>query len=478
MVANRERINFRYGLMIVWMALTSCGLNVPSLENGNGTGQLSAKLEINTENPAYWSLDGRPTLLIGGSQEDNLFQIEGLRSHLEAIAAAGGNYIRNTLSSRDTGNIWAFARNGDGLYDLEQFDTAYFNRFARLLQWTSELGIVVQIELWDRFDYARDPWLSNPFRPANNVNYDTLTSGLADFYPRHPGRNDNRFFFSVPDLDSQAVLLTYQEKYVDQVLEVSLPYQHVLYCMDNETNGDPAWGKYWSQYLKKRAAERGQSIYTTEMWDAWDLKKEEHRATFDHPELYDFVDISQNNHNTGQTHWDNLHWVRSYLEGNRRPLNHVKIYGAETSRFGTERDAVERFWRSLLGGAASIRFHRPPSGLGLSRPVTQSLAAARMVLDSFDLYSARPDTSSRKLINRSENEAYLSYQEGRQYLLYFPDGGAIDLDLTGVNGEGTLYWLPIMETPQDWREGDPINGGSPRAIEVPGPGHWLAFIRF
>ena len=26
------------------------------------------------------------------------------------------------------------------------------------------------------------------------------------------------------------------------------------------------------------------------MWDAWDLTSEEHKRTFDHPELYDFVD--------------------------------------------------------------------------------------------------------------------------------------------------------------------------------------------
>ena len=31
----------------------------------------------------------------------------------------------------------------------------------------------------------------------------------------------------------------------------------------------------------------------TEMWDDWDLKAARHRQTFDHPELYDFVDVSR-----------------------------------------------------------------------------------------------------------------------------------------------------------------------------------------
>ncbi|PHN08252.1 hypothetical protein CRP01_02715 [Flavilitoribacter nigricans DSM 23189 = NBRC 102662] len=455
---------------------TSCTSNAPV--GGSDPEPTEEGLAIYAENPAYWSYNGRPTVLIGGSREDNLFQIDGLEAHLEALSAAGGNYIRNTLSSRDTGNVWAFARNEDGLYDLERFDTAYFNRLQRLLEWTHERDIIVQFEMWDRFDFARDPWLSNPYRPANNINYDTTASGLQDLYPRHPGSNDNPFFFAVPALDSNALVLKYQRKYIDKVLEIALNYGHILYCMDNETNGDPAWGAYWAQYLKEKAAARGKTIFTTEMWDAWDLKDEEHLATFDHPELYDFIDISQNNHNKGQEHWDNLHWVREYIRDGKRPLNHVKIYGAETSRYGSERDALERFWRSLLGGAASIRFHRPPSGLGLSAPVQQSLRAARLLLDSFDLHEAQPDVTSEKLLNRSDNEAFLSYIDGRTYLLYFPDGGAVDLDLTGHEGTARVQWLSILDDRPHWQQAATIAGGKPQPLEVPGSGHWLALVQF
>jgi hypothetical protein len=214
------------------------------------------------------------------------------------------------------------------------------------------------------------------------------------------------------------------------------------------------------------------------MWDAWDLKDEEHLATFDHPELYDFIDISQNNHNKGQEHWDNLHWVRRYIESEKRPLNHVKIYGAETSRYGSERDAVERFWRSLLGGAASIRFHRPPSGLGLSRPVVQSLRAARSLLGSFDLYAASPDVNSEKLPNRTDNDAFLTYINGQSYLLYFPDGGSVDLDLSTEKGKAEVQWLSIMDKPEEWQTAEPVSGGDIHSMTAPGRGHWLALVRF
>ena len=39
----------------------------------------------------------------------------------------------------------------------------------------------------------------------------------------------------------------------------------------------------------------GKTVCVTEMWDDWNLTSKTHKRTFDHPELYDFVDVSQNN---------------------------------------------------------------------------------------------------------------------------------------------------------------------------------------
>ena len=54
-----------------------------------------------TENPRYWQYKGNPVLLLGGSGDDNLFQYPGLEEHLDLLQSVGGNYIRNTMSSRD-----------------------------------------------------------------------------------------------------------------------------------------------------------------------------------------------------------------------------------------------------------------------------------------------------------------------------------------------------------------------------------------
>lgn len=191
--------------------------------------------------------------------------------------------------------------------------------FSEFLRLTHEREIIVQIEVWDHFDFARDPWQLNPFNPKNNSNYTSAESGLPEVITTHPGQRENGFFRFVPTLQNNQVLLPYQEALVVKMLSISLQYDHVLYCMDNETNESPEWGKYWSELIQAKAAEGGVQVETTEMWDPWNLADPMHRNTFDHPELYSFIDISQNNHQTGQTHWDNAQTQRQRIADQLSP---------------------------------------------------------------------------------------------------------------------------------------------------------------
>jgi hypothetical protein len=68
------------------------------------------------ENPFYWQYKGKPVFLLGGTWQDNLFNHpDGLEEHLDKLVACGGNYIRNTMSHRNEGNVFAFAENNGKL---------------------------------------------------------------------------------------------------------------------------------------------------------------------------------------------------------------------------------------------------------------------------------------------------------------------------------------------------------------------------
>ena len=326
------------------------------------------RIQPYARNPFYWQYKGAPVLLLGGSVEDNLFQIADIKDQLDLLDSLGGNYVRCTMSSRDEGDAWPFERAPDtGLYDLEQPGQDYWTRFERFLNLCAERDIILQIEVWDRFDFAREPWQDNPYNPKNNINYTVEESGLAESIDSHPGQKENAFFHTIPALENNALVLGYQQAQLVELLKRSRPYPNVLYCMDNETNESPEWGKFWSLQIKDQAGES--IVQTTEMWDAWDLQSTQHRHTLDHPELYSFFDLSQNNHRHAEEHWQNPQLIRQYIidSGHIRPMNSVKIYGPNTGPFGTHRDAQERLWRNIFGGLASSRFHRLVEGPGPHR---------------------------------------------------------------------------------------------------------------
>lgn len=410
----------------------------------------SNEIRIYKNNPQYWQYKNKPTVLVGGSVDDNLFQIPNLEEHLDVLESVGGNYVRNTMSARDDGNIWQFKKLDNGKYDLDQWNPEYWKRFEDFLEMTEERGIIVQIELWATFDYYRDIWDRNPFNPKNNINYTAQETGLPTVVKTHPTQTENNFFWSIPKERNQKTVLKYQEKFVNKILSYTLDFPNVLYCMDNETSVTPEWGWYWSALIKKRASDENVHVQTTEMWDSWNLANKQHNPTFDHPEIYSFVDISQNNHQKAQAHWDNAQKQRKRIAKKLRPLNNVKIYGADTGRFGNTQDGLERFWRNIFGGLASARFHRPDSGNGLGKTAQAHLKSMRMFLDSFDIFKAIPDSESKRLKLRSANEAYLTYIAGKQYAVYFPNGGKIEL-VIDLPSEGNYYIHTLDIAQSKWR---------------------------
>jgi len=156
-------------------------------------------------------------------------------------------------------------------------------------------------------------------------------------------------------------------------------------------------------------------------------------------------------------------------------MDNVKIYGSEAdSHGGSRQDAVEKFWRLIVGGAASARFHRPSSGIGLSETAQASLRSARMFLEEFNIFAAEPDTEHQLLSGREENEAYLTHIGNRHYAIYFPRGGEVGLDLSGAGEVFKLKWLNISESQLSGSKN--IEGGRVVSLSPPGEGNWIGVL--
>lgn len=422
-----------------------------------------------SNNPSYWQYKGKPVLLLGASNDDNLFQEKDCLKQLDQLASVGGNYIRNTMSDRDFGDLRAFAQNTDGKYDLTKWNKEYWNNFKAMLKRAQKHGIIVQIEVWDRFDHTdsdpynnagdkRDLWQADPYNPKNNINYTYEETSFAKRYDAHPGSNRHSFFHTVPALQNSLVVLKYQQTFVLKLLSISLKFDNILYCMDNETSGSEAWATYWAVFIRENS--KGKKVYLTEMWDNWNVNSAMHKRTIDHPELYDFIDLSQNSHNTRHKNWTSVQSILDYIRRNPRPVNSTKVYGhdggAWTNRGITTNHAITTVCRNIMGGFASSRFHRPDQGLGLSDASLNCIKTIREIEKYIKIWDLNTIID---LTLDQGNEAYLRAKEGEKYLVYLPEGGKVNLNLKNdCNDKYILKWIGTDDA--KWREETTIQGGA------------------
>ena len=481
--ASNNKLRFRF-VTVIAIVLTHATLSPAGDKNAN-------RIKPCAENPRYWQYDGKPVMLLGGSKTDHIFLLDDLKTHLDEIHSVGANYVRNTMSQREGKDLKPHKLLANGKFDLDQWNAEYWKRFENMLKWTAEREIIVQIEVWDRFDYSTTNWEHSPWNPGNNVNYTYEQTGFASEYPKHSGQDVQPFFHSIKGMRRYSKKLDrirkYQEAFVARMLSYSLDYGHVLYCMDNETSTPAQWGQYWIEFIKAKSADKGVTVCTTDMFDdAFRAEKAVHTPLiFKDPEHYMFADISQvNSRNFDQAHWDALQWLLRKVNTHPRPSNHTKIYGSGYYSFGTggPEDGVERFWRNILGGSASSRFHRPDSGNGLNDFAKASIKAARILEDLVKFWDITPQMGL--LSDRESNEAYLAAKPGQSYALYFTNGGSVGLDLSGVAGAFDVTWISVSMgvTTRTSAAGryrlmnKTIKGGGVVTLSAPYKGGWVVAI--
>ncbi len=435
-------------------------------------------------------------LLLGGSDDDNLYQWTGeqLKQQLDALVNSGGNYLRCTMSYRDEGNVKPWVRLDNGKYDLDRFNDEYWKRFASFLEECRKRDIIVQIEVWATYDYLTT-WDRSPFNPANNVNYTAEETSLTDEYdPGYwPGEEDKPcpFYHTIPEMNNDTRVLSHQQAFIDKQLSISLEYDNVLYCIDNEiwTSAPLEWGWYWSRYIKGKAKEKGKTVYVTEMYcfAGYDIRYGEEGismigGTVDHPEIYDYLDVSNIGMFSGEYFFTRIYeiYYRVSRQDPVRPVNFVKIYGNPEAGYdlATAARGPETFWIALTSGMASARFHRPPTGLGISEKAQTCIRGMREFEQMVKPWECRP--RMEMTFDNYQNEAYLIANPGTAYGVYFPNtdlDGKISVDLRDAGGELTLQWLNVDTG--TWGEETAVPGGDWLEISIP-PGDpeygWAAVI--
>ena len=444
-------------------------------------------------NPWYWEYNEEPVMLIGASDRDNLWQWTGetLTKHLDLIKSVGGNFVRNTMSDRNEGDTYAPKEVEDGLYDLEQWNEEYWNKLRYFLDETHRRSIFVQITLWDWFDltggddYGR--FAVHPLNPANNITWETGTI------------ENSRDYYGGSLSDDNEPVLKYQHRYIEKLISITSQYDHILYNIGNESSLSAGWDLHWSGYIQQVAAEYGRQIHVTTMLFAPETSV---RRVMTYRDDFSFIEVSQNNQDalgprSGKQHWENLLYWREIILAQGlgpMPINNEKVYGqgvGTNTAAGSQRDAVERMWRNLFGGAAATRFHRPAFGydveggwgIGISEPAQQTLRAMNMFLNEFDLFNAVPFRGCETVGNSVDS--YCLADIGNAYAVYFPGGRAtVHLDPWVHADRVAIKWLDVASLRWSeeeivepvWDDFDGTDWWGPQRILTLAPGNHRSYV--
>jgi hypothetical protein len=440
-------------IAMITFIVSSCAVNYPSEQ------PLAGRIQISPIYPHYWEYKGKPVLLLGASDSDALFNLPDIMlPNLETLHAIGGNYIRSTLSSRNEGNVFPFLQQ-DGVFDLDQLNPEFFARLEQSIREAEQRDIIVQIEFWDAHDVYSRKWPVSPWNPKNNINYTADDTQLWLKVKKHHTQKIQPFFKTVPVLHNDTKVLRYQEAFIRKALEVTLPYPNVLYCIGNESRAPIEWAHYWGRFIHATASEHGVQAQVTAMWNDRLLSDPRHRRTYRHPDIFSFVEVSQNNWHRGQRHYDLLQWMRNNLShevGGVRPMNNVKVYAQKGRPDDPTATAdipltLDRWWQNIFAGCASTRFHRAEYvekpdgtikqnyGLGLAEIAQQHIRSARLFTDAFNIFNCEP--MPELLEECGDNEAYCLADLQYTYAVYFPTGGSIEL--LAKSNDYQLRWFDI-----------------------------------
>jgi hypothetical protein len=162
----------------------------------------------------------------------------------------------------------------------------------------------------------------------------------------------------------------------------------------------------------------------------------------------------------------------------------VLVVGGLAALLRLAADETDRFWRNILGGCASARFHRSEAGwgIGLDKRAQTHIRAARMLADAVDI--PRTEPRNDLLSDRDQNEAYCAAQPGVGYVVYFPDShimhnfpghGRVRLDVRAMSGPVRLRWLNAARA--EWSDPTTVVQGDILELRAPTPDPWLAVVK-
>jgi len=328
------------------------------------------------------------------------------------------------------------ASDGKPKFDLEKFNKKYFDRLRSRAVTAGKHGIYVSIMLFEGWglQHVANGWKGHPFHKDNNIN--EINGDL----------NKDGKGLEIHTLANRDITAL-QEAYVRRVIDAVNDLDNVLYEISNE-NHPPStpWQYHMINYIH-------------------DYEKGKPKQ---HPVGMTFQYRGGKNSTLFEGPAD---WISPNPEGGYRDnppaADGRKVILSDTDHLWGIGGNQAWVWKSFLRGHNPI-FMDPYEGVVLGKrfdskfePVRRSMGYALRLANRMNLAAMVPR-------NDLASTSYCLGNPGNEYLVYLPDGGTVDVDLSDVAGRLSVEWI----NPTDGKstEGGSTRGGVSRSFNAPFPG--------
>ena len=473
-------------------------------------------LRVSPVTPRYFTDDsGRAIYLTGshvhGALVDHVMLNDGspqevidFDAYIADMAAHGHNFLR--LWTRESGfgpghsTPPAMTRtepfpyvdvNQDGhlgdhpVYDLNKFNTAYFQRLRDRVIKAGENGIYVSVMLfegWSLDSRRRNPdgypFAGHPFHKANNINgidgnpegiVESHMDVMADVNPMVTEEHLRVHTLDIPEITA------YQKKYIKRVIETVNDLDNVMYEIANEAF---RWSRYWQYEMidfihdTERNMPKQHPVWMSHLVQAQNESLFVSPAEAISPGVEDVsedycqnppasdgrkVILADTDHLGG--FWGTSQWAwKSFMRG----LNPIFMdFWGEMRNMGAYEDEAHPV--SNLFGRQQYML---PKNWG--EPVRTALGQTRMFAERIDLVHALPS-------GNLSSTGYCLAVPGKEYLVYAPAAGQFRVRLFGARGPFSVEWF--NPNTGETIPGEPFEGGTAFDFTPPYLGEVVLYLK-
>lgn len=341
------------------------------------------------------------------------------------------------------------AADGKAKFDLTRYDDDYFKRLRARVEAARKAGIYVSVMLFEGYgvQFYKDAWKHHPYHAANNI------QGIeAD-------RDGDGMGMEVHELGNEKVTAL-QEAYVRKVIDTVNDLDNVLYEISNENHPQSTqWQYHMIRFIKQY--EKGKPKQHP-VGMTFQFKGGSNKTLFESPADW----VSPNPEAGGGFEY----------KKNPPVAEGKKVVISDTDHLWGLGGDVAWVWKTFLRGHNPI--FMDPYGretFGKTRldcdPIRKNLG---YVLD----YSRRVDLAvmSPHLKIASSGYCLASAGESRPaYLVFLPEGGKVNVDLTGTKAKLAVEWFDPASGKAT--AGDAVMGGASAELTAPFPGPAVLFIQ-